>query len=182
MMRTAVFSSLLCLGIVFSCHSARADLDGNCGRLKAGDNFNRINQILDCIESKIRTSLSPPPPAANIESSGSPSLQDKVKPYRIVTTYFLQPNVEFQVFVNGLQVGAYNSGGVIEDITSSIKPGQNRVRIIWTADPAMQQANAQLSIQEKDGERWNPLITRDVNKTTKAGESTLNLFAKPPPQ
>jgi hypothetical protein len=73
MKRTSVLISLLCLGIVFSCHSARADQDGNCGRLKAGDNFNRINQILDCIESKIRTSLSPLPPAANSSSSGSPS-------------------------------------------------------------------------------------------------------------
>jgi hypothetical protein len=73
MKRTAVFSGLLCLGILISCHSTGADLDGNCGRLKAGDNFNRVNEILDCIESKIRTSLSPLPPAANSASSGSPS-------------------------------------------------------------------------------------------------------------
>jgi hypothetical protein len=73
MKRTAVFSGLLCLGILISRHSTGADLDGNCGRLKAGDNFNRINQILDCIEAKIRTSLSPLPPAANSASSGSPS-------------------------------------------------------------------------------------------------------------
>jgi hypothetical protein len=26
--------------------------DQSCGRLKAGDSFNRINEILDCIESK----------------------------------------------------------------------------------------------------------------------------------
>jgi hypothetical protein len=72
MKRTAVFSSLLCLGILLSCHSTGADLDGNCGRLKTGDNFNRINEILDCIESKIRTSVSPLPPAANSEAGGSP--------------------------------------------------------------------------------------------------------------
>jgi hypothetical protein len=73
MKRTVVFSGLLCVGILLSCHSTGADLDGNCGRLKAGDNYNRINDILDCIESKIRTSLSPLPPAANSASSGSPS-------------------------------------------------------------------------------------------------------------
>ena len=70
MKRTAVFSSLLCLAILFSYHSTGADLDGNCGRLKAGDKFDRINEILDCIESKIRTSV---PPAANSASTGSPS-------------------------------------------------------------------------------------------------------------
>ena len=37
----------------FSYSSAGADLDQNCGRLKTGDDFNHLNKILDCIESKI---------------------------------------------------------------------------------------------------------------------------------
>jgi hypothetical protein len=182
MKRTAVFSSLLCLGIVFSCHSARADLDGNCGRLKAGDNFNRINEILDCIESKIRTSLSPVPPEANSEASGSPSLQDKAGLYRITTEYVGQSNVEFQVFVNDLPVAAYSSDGANADITRFIRPGQNRFRILWTADPAMPGVYAKLIVSEKTGDRWSALITREVTKNTKAGESTLNLFAGSPPK
>jgi hypothetical protein len=179
MKRTAVFSSLLCLGIVLSCQSTRADLVGNCGRLKAGDNFNRINEILDCIESKIRTSPSPPPPAANTESSESPSLQDKVELFRLTTVYLCASNVEFQVFVNDLQVGAFSADGASVDITRFIKLGQNKVRIMWTADPAMSCGYAKLLIAEKTGERWNPLIDREITKNTKAGESTLNLFAAP---
>jgi hypothetical protein len=54
MKRTAVVSILLLVGIVFSYHSTGANPDQNCGRLKTGDNFNRINEILDCIESKIK--------------------------------------------------------------------------------------------------------------------------------
>src|SRR2546429_9348106 len=54
MKRTTVLSILLLVGIVFSYHSTGADPDQNCGRLKTGDNFNRINEILDCIESKIK--------------------------------------------------------------------------------------------------------------------------------
>jgi hypothetical protein len=53
MKRTAVLSTILLVGIVFSYHSTGANPDQNCGRLKTGDNFNRINEILDCIESKI---------------------------------------------------------------------------------------------------------------------------------
>src|SRR5690349_17173813 len=121
MKRTAAFSSLLYLGIVFSRQSTRADPNENCGRLKAGDNFNHINQILDCIESKIRTSLSPSPPAANIEPSGSPPLQGKVGFYRITTNYLCPSDVEFQVFVNDLQIGAYSADGANADITRFIK-------------------------------------------------------------
>src|SRR4029453_14704244 len=54
MKRTTVVSILLLVGIVFSYHSTGANPDQNCGRLKTGDNFNRINEILDCIESKIK--------------------------------------------------------------------------------------------------------------------------------
>jgi hypothetical protein len=181
MKRTAVFSSLLYLGILFSSHSTGADLDGNCGRLKARDNFNRINEILDCIESKIRTSQSPLPPAPNSESSGSPSLQDKVEHYRITTDYLSASNVEFQVLVNDLPVGAYSSDGAQADITRFIKPGLNKVRIRWTADPAMS-TYARLIIAAKTDKEWSPLITREVTKITKPGESTVNLFAGSPSQ
>jgi hypothetical protein len=174
MKRTAVFSSMLCMGILFSCHSTRADPDENCGRLKAGDNFNRINEILDCIESKIRTSSSLLPTAPNSESSGPPSS------YRIITTYFSTSNVEFQVFVNDLPVGAYSANGANADITRFIKPGQNKVRITWTADPGMASiALAKLTLENQIDEKWSPLISREVTKTTKAGESTSNLFAAP---
>src|SRR4029453_13425742 len=53
MKRTTVVSILLLVGIVFSYHSTGANPSQNCGRLKTGDNFNRINEILDCIEAKI---------------------------------------------------------------------------------------------------------------------------------
>jgi hypothetical protein len=53
MKSTTVFSMLLVVGMVFSSHATGADPEQNCGRLKTGDNFNRINEILDCIESKI---------------------------------------------------------------------------------------------------------------------------------
>jgi hypothetical protein len=56
MKRTIVLSILLLVGIVFSYHVTGADPDQNCGRLKTGDNFNRINEILDCIEAKINVS------------------------------------------------------------------------------------------------------------------------------
>jgi len=56
MKKTAVLSILLFVGIVFSYQSTGADPVQNCGRLKTGDNYNRINEILDCIESKINVS------------------------------------------------------------------------------------------------------------------------------
>jgi hypothetical protein len=53
MKKINVLSILLLVGISFSYSSIGADPDQNCGRLKTGDNFNRLNEILDCIESKI---------------------------------------------------------------------------------------------------------------------------------
>jgi len=53
MKKTPVFSMLFMVGIVCSSPAIGAEPSQNCGRLKTGDNFNRINEILDCIESKI---------------------------------------------------------------------------------------------------------------------------------
>jgi len=53
MRKTTVFSMLFAVGIVCSSPAIGAEPSQNCGRLKSGDNFNRINEILDCIESKI---------------------------------------------------------------------------------------------------------------------------------
>jgi hypothetical protein len=55
MKKTIVFSVLFVVGIVCSSPAIGAETSQNCGRLKTGDNFNRINEILDCIESKINT-------------------------------------------------------------------------------------------------------------------------------
>ena len=101
--------------------------------------------------------VSPPPHAGPVQS------------YRIRTVYN-RSNVEFSVFVNDVQVGAYSSDNVNADITRFIKPGENKVRIAWTADPTGNLAR--LIIEVKQGERWSRLITRDVRSTTKAGDTT----------
>jgi TIR domain len=99
--------------------------------------------------------------------------------YRIRTDYFAwlnPPNVEFSVFINDMQVGAYNSGGVIADITRFIKPGVNEVHIAWTADPNMDERyHATLLVEEKRGKEWSTVITREVNRGTKAGETTSHI-------
>jgi hypothetical protein len=82
-------------------------------------------------------------------------------------------NVEFSVFVNDVQIGVYSSDDVDADISRFINPGSNTVRIVWTADPEMTSGYAaELRIEAKLGERWSPVITRRVTKTTKAGETT----------
>ena len=183
MKRTTVLSILLLVGIIFSYHSTGANPDQNCGRLKTGDNFNRINEILDCIESKIHVSPSQESPLLTPESSGSLPPARSVESYRIRTEYIDHSNVEFSVFVNDVQVGAYSSTGAIADITRFIKPGQNKVRITWTADPDMSSGfSAYLIIEVQQGEKWSPLITRQVTKTTKAGESTPTIVAGTTPQ
>jgi hypothetical protein len=83
--------------------------------------------------------------------------------------------------MNDVPVGAYSSGGATADITRFIKPGQNKVRIAWTADPTMT-FHAKLIIEVKQGEAWSPLITREVTKTTKAGESNPTIVAGTTPQ
>jgi hypothetical protein len=116
---------------------------------------------------------SPPPtpePILSLPTAGW------VESYRIRTDYYgYGVNVEFSVFVNGVQVGDYSSGDAKADITRFIKPGVNEVRITWTADPNMTEVYhyGRLLIEVRQGEEWNPLITRQVTKTTKAGESTL---------
>ena len=93
--------------------------------------------------------------------------------YRIRTDYFGLSNVSFSVSVNEVPVGAYNSGGVIADITRFVKPGVNEVHIAWTADQAMGvPLHASLLIEQKRGEEWFPIITREVNRDTKSGEIT----------
>ncbi len=86
-------------------------------------------------------------------------------------------NIEVSLFVNGVQIGVYSSGGVNADISRFIKPGQNNVRIAWTADPDMTTEYVmELRIEMKQGERWSPLITHRVNKTTKAGETVTTII------
>jgi hypothetical protein len=79
--------------------------------------------------------------------------------------------------VNDVQVGLYSSGNVNADISRFIKPGSNKVRIAWTADPDMTLGYVtELRIEEKQAESWSPLITRRVNKTTKAGETETTII------
>jgi hypothetical protein len=71
MKRITVFCALSLVGIVFSYpligFGQDRSQDQNCGRLKTGDSFNRINEILDCIETKIGV----------IQSSKDPISQSK---------------------------------------------------------------------------------------------------------
>jgi hypothetical protein len=183
MKNTTVFGILVVVWMVVSSPAIGADPEQNCGRLKTGDNFNRINEILDCIESKIRVLSSKESLPPKSEPLVSPPPAGKVEPYRIKAIYPIPSNVEFTVFVNDVQVGAYSSNGAIADITRFIKPGQNKIRITWTADPDMLPGNfASLIIEVQQGETWHPLITRQVTKTTKAGESTPTIVAGTTPQ
>jgi TIR domain len=86
-------------------------------------------------------------------------------------------NVEFSIFVNDVQVGAYSSAGVNADITRFIKRGPNKVRITWTADPNMTPDYVLvLKVEVKQGEDWHPLITRGVDRTTQAGETVTTII------
>jgi hypothetical protein len=76
----------------------------------------------------------PPPPPQKPEGVPVPPSADPVQSYRIRTHYLPATNVEFSVFVNDVQVGAYSASGVTADITQFIKPGANKVRIAWTTD------------------------------------------------
>jgi hypothetical protein len=114
-------------------------------------------------------------PIASLPTAGH------IEAYRIRTNYLGPSNIEFAVFVNDVQVGDYSTDGAIADISRYIKPGLNDVKITWTGDPNMG-PYAQLIIEAKQGEQWNAIITRQVTKNTKAGESTahiLNAETKP---
>jgi hypothetical protein len=77
-----------------------------------------------------------------------------------------------------VQVGSYSTGGAIADITRYIKPGLNDVQITWTADPNMWYiAVAELIIEAKQDEQWHAIITRNVAKDTKAGESKAHILS-----
>jgi hypothetical protein len=79
--------------------------------------------------------------------------------------------------VNGVQVGVYSSDDVDADISRFIKPGPNNVRLAWTADPDMREGyGMELKIEGKQGGKWSPLITRRLNKTTKAGETVTTII------
>jgi hypothetical protein len=86
------------------------------------------------------------------------------------------------VFVNDVQVGVYSTHHAIADITRYLKPGLNEVKITWTADPNMEGPFAQLVIEVKQGDQWNPIITRQVTKNTKAGESKTHIPIETKPQ
>jgi hypothetical protein len=82
------------------------------------------------------------------------------------------------VFINDVLVGYYSTDGATSDITQYIKPGLNDVKIAWTADPNMSGLGyALLAIETKQEDRWNAIITRKVEKNTKAGESKAHIFA-----
>jgi hypothetical protein len=115
------------------------------------------------------------PPPGDIVSP--PLDAGPVQSYRIRTNYAGHSDVEFSVFVNDVQVGAYSSDGVTADITRFIKPGLNNVRVAWTADRNMSPYfSATLIIEVKQGEAWSHLITRTITKTTKTGEITPTIF------
>jgi len=125
-----------------------------------------------------RSALPTPEPVVSGPPSAGPA-----QSYRIRTDYSGSSNVEFSVFVNDVQVGSYSSDKATADITRFIKSGANRVRIAWTADPNMtlglaggQFAHAKLIIEVSQGERWSPLITREIRYTTKAGETASTII------
>jgi hypothetical protein len=113
-------------------------------------------------------------------ASSSPAVSDEdetaVKtPYRIRVVYSGKSTVEFSVFVNGTQIGSYNSGSE-SDLTPSLAPGKNAIKVVWTADPNMKSyESARLFIETNQEEKWNTVLSREVRKETAAGETTLNL-------
>src|SRR5215208_3275659 len=68
--------SLSLAGIVFLYSSIGFGQDQNCGRLKTGDSFNRINEILDCIESKVRILQSKESPIINLPNQSLASAKE----------------------------------------------------------------------------------------------------------
>jgi hypothetical protein len=128
---------------------------------------------------------SQPSPAATSTTvatapSPSPSADMANGSYRVQTHYFGKPNVEFSVFVNGSQVGSYNSDNVNADISQYLANPSNQVKIAWTGDPQMSRVDyARLSIQSERNGEWNDVITREVRRSNRGGEATLNIQTAP---
>jgi TIR domain len=139
-----------------------------------------------------RPAPQPPPGGRSVSPTPEPVVSPSpsagpVQSYRMRTWYGPMTNVEFSVFVNDVQVGVYSADGVTVDLTRFIKPGANKVRIAWTPDPTNLGSHAVLFIEVKQGERWSPLITREVYSFTQAGETVTPIIhhgdrpQKPPP-
>jgi hypothetical protein len=126
-----------------------------------------------------------PPPIGPVGEVVQPPLGPPVQSYRFTTTVYNRTtrfvggssNAEVSIFVNDVPVGVYSTGGVKADISRFIKPGPNKVRIAWTADPDMRENyEMALEVEVKQGESWSPLITRRLDKTTKAGEAVTTII------
>ena len=129
-----------------------------------------------------QTAIEAPPATQTVETETLEAAPASVaEPYRVVTDYVGNSRAEFTVIINGATVGSYNTDNVENDISSYLQPGQNTVKVAWTADPSMNSVEkARLKIQTKRGGSWNDVITREVRRGTAAGDSELEIQVGPP--
>ena len=120
------------------------------------------------------------PPATNEAALTEVVAPAATEPYRVITDNVGKSNVEFTLMINGATVGSYNTDNVENDISSYLRPGENTIKVAWTADSSMNSfEKARLKVQTKRGNNWNDIVTREVARDTSAGDSEIKIQVGP---
>jgi hypothetical protein len=99
--------------------------------------------------------------------------------YRIKTEYLGRSHATFNVAINGATVGSYSTDGEA-DVSSFLRPGANDIKVSWTDDPGMSAVGTvRLRLQANRNGSWSDVLTREVRRSTKAGESTTTIQTTP---
>lgn len=119
------------------------------------------------------------PEPETIPPTTSISPENTAGKYRIKTEYMGRSSATFNVAINGATVGSYSTDGQA-DVSSFLRPGENNIKVSWTDDPSMSAVGTvRLRLQVERNGAWSDVLTREVRKNTKVGESTTTIQTTP---
>jgi len=142
-------SILLAVGIGFPYLSIGADSNQNCGRLKTGDSFDRLNEILNCIESKINV-------YSSINLENAPVYSEEMEPNDSIG------NANLVAFGSTIK-GQIKKGGEYDVFTFIAPDSKNNIRVIlrqthisgFWPEVAIYDYNERLILQQKPSSNEN---------------------------
>lgn len=99
--------------------------------------------------------------------------------YIVKTVFHPWSPGEFNISVNGTQIGSYSSKSN-RDITSNIKPGRNRVTVAWQAADSVRSSvvKSTLTIGVNRGGKWSTVGNASINSKSLSGKKTFEFTAQ----
>ena len=156
-----LLSRIFISGILFSGFSAIAATAG------AQPTLNELDARLRAVEARLKAL------EGGVQSQGAPVVAG-IPCKRLNVNGSVESGNELQTLVNGAVVGTFGEGGVYHDLESFMRPGPNRITLVFSGPGAMSNAELRCLPPDQTSSRTNILTHRPTAKKLSA-ETNVSL-------